>query len=155
MKKLLLILLCVPLMFSTCKKENGLDPYVEPSLSTEILIEVDGFESLEGDLFIAINNSSEQFISDTEFYKDTIIDIISDNIVVRIEDVIPGVYAISVFHDENQDAELNLGFLNIPEEGFGFSNNPAIGVSQPSFDDCEFVIEEGQSVVVPISLVYF
>ena len=50
------------LIFSTCKKENGLDPYVEPSLSTEILIEVDGFESLEGDLFIAINNSSEQFI---------------------------------------------------------------------------------------------
>ena len=155
MKKLLLILLCMTLIFSTCKKENGLDPYVEPSLSTEILIEVDGFESLEGDLFIAINNSSEQFISNTECYRDTIIDVTSNDMIVSIEDVISGTYAVSVFHDENKDGELNLGFLNIPEEGFGFSNNPAIGFSQPNFNDCEFVVEEGQSMIVPISLVYF
>ena len=155
MKRILLLLILLSLLFNSCKKEDGQEPYIEPSLATQILIEVYGLENLDGDLFIAINNSSEQFISNTECYRDTIIDVTSNDMIVSIEDVISGTYAVSVFHDENKDGELNLGFLNIPEEGFGFSNNPAIGFSQPSFDDCEFVIEEGQSVVVPISLVYF
>ena len=47
------------------------------------------------------------------------------------------------------------GFLNlIPQEGFGFSNNPTIGLSEPSFSDCNFDIEEGQSLAVPITLIY-
>ena len=157
MKKLLLILLCLPLLFNSCKKDDGQEPYVEPSsLTTQILIEVDGFENLDGNLAIAINNSSEQFSSNTESYKDTIIDAILHNITIVIEDVTPGTYAVSVFHDEDEDGELDLGgILGIPEEGFGFSNNPAIGFSQPDFNECKFLIEENQSVTVPISLVYF
>ena len=153
--KRILLLLILSLLFNSCKKEDGQEPYIEPSLATQILIEVYGLENLDGDLFIAINNSSEQFISNTECYRDTIIDVTSNDMIVSIEDVISGTYAVSVFHDENKDGELNLGFLNIPEEGFGFSNNPAIGFSQPTFNDCEFVVEEGQSMIVPISLVYF
>ncbi len=155
MKRILLLLILLSLLFNSCKKEDGQEPYIEPSLATQILIEVYGLENLDGDLFIAINNSSEQFISNTECYRDTIIDVTSNDMIVSIEDVISGTYAVSVFHDENKDGELNLGFLNIPEEGFGFSNNPAIGFSQPTFNDCEFVVEEGQSMIVPISLVYF
>ena len=154
MKRILLLLILLSLLFNSCKKEDGQEPYIEPSLATQILIEVYGLENLDGDLFIAINNSSEQFISNTECYRDTIIDITSNSMIVSIEDVISGTYAVSIFHDENGDGELNLGFLNIPDEGFGFSNNPAIGFSQPNFNDCEFVVEEGQSIIVPISLVY-
>ena len=151
--KRILLLLILSLLFNSCKKD-GQEPYAEPSLTTQIILEVYGIENLDGDLFIAINNSSEQFISNTECYRDTIIDITSNSMIVSIEDVISGTYAVSIFHDENGDGELNLGFLNIPDEGFGFSNNPAIGFSQPNFNDCEFVVEEGQSVTVPISLVY-
>ena len=76
MKKLLL-LLTFPLIFNSCKKEDGQEPYVDiSSLTTQILIEVYGLENLDGDLAIAINNNSEQFSSNTESYKDTIIDVI-------------------------------------------------------------------------------
>lgn len=46
----------------------------------------------------------------------------------------PGVYALAVYHDE--DASRNLkrsGVLGLPEEGFGFSNNPPTIASIPSF----------------------
>lgn len=46
----------------------------------------------------------------------------------------PGVYALAVYHDE--DASTNLkrsGVLGLPEEGFGFSNNPPTVASIPSF----------------------
>ena len=155
MKKLLLLLFCLLFIFNSCKKEDvDLDILENPSVTTQIILEVYGFENLDGDLAIAINNSSEQFISNTECYRDTIIDIPSNDITLTIEGIIPGTYAISIFHDEDEDGELDLGFLNIPEEGFGFSNNPPIGFSQPDFNDCKFTIEEAQSLTIPIFLVY-
>ncbi len=45
----------------------------------------------------------------------------------------PGVYVIALYHDENG----NLGFdrtgIGFPQEGFGFSNNPATLAGLPSF----------------------
>jgi uncharacterized protein (DUF2141 family) len=46
----------------------------------------------------------------------------------------PGRYAIAVMHDENENHKLDKNFLGIPKEGFGFANNPRIGMSAPSFD---------------------
>ena len=156
MKKLLLLLFCVSLIFHSCKKEDGQDPSVsDDSFSTnQILLEVSGLENLDGNLAIAINNSSVQFNSNTECYRDTIIDIVSNHMMITIGNIVPGTYAVSLFHDVDEDGELDLGLFNIPEEGFGFSNNPAIGFSQPDFDDCKFVLEENQSITVPIVLVY-
>ena len=156
MRKLLVLLLCVPLMFNSCKKEGGEAPYLieNPSVTTQIFLEVYGFENLDGNLVIAIDNSSEQFDSDTECYIDTTIDVISTDMTIIIDGINSGTYAISIFHDEDEDSKLDLGLLDIPQEGFGFSNNPDIGFSKPEFNDCKFVIEEGQSIAVPIILVY-
>jgi uncharacterized protein (DUF2141 family) len=59
----------------------------------------------------------------------------------------PGNYAITAFHDANNDSKLNKGAFGIPEEGFGFSNNPQIGFSAPSFDDTKFKVSNSPSVV--------
>ena len=173
MRKLLLILLCLPLLFTTCKKDDhspgnsnwnpnntGSDTTNTGSDTTNIFVtaqislDVSGLENLDGDLAIVMNNSSEQFISNTEWYKDTTVDVNSDNMIILIKDIIAGTYAVSLFHDQNSNGELDLNFFNIPEEGFGFSNNPTILFSQPDFNDCKFIIEAGDSVFIPITLVY-
>jgi uncharacterized protein (DUF2141 family) len=59
----------------------------------------------------------------------------------------PGNYAITAFHDANSDSKLNKGAFGIPEEGFGFSNNPEIGFSAPSFDDTKFKVPNTPSMV--------
>jgi len=45
----------------------------------------------------------------------------------------PGRYGIVVIHDENSNMKLDRNFFGIPKEGFGFSNNPKVIVSAPSF----------------------
>lgn len=46
----------------------------------------------------------------------------------------PGVYALAVYHDEDSSTNIKRsGVLGIPEEGFGFSNNPPTIASIPSF----------------------
>lgn len=163
MKKLLyisLILLCLQISVASCEKNvtNGNEPEVVDSLlfNTKILLEVKGFQNLDGNLAIAIYNSSETFNSETEFYREALYTVSADEMLVEIDSLDVGTYAISVLHDEDESGDMEMGgFLNlIPQEGFGFSNNPSIGLSEPSFSDCNFDIEEGESVAVPITLVY-
>jgi uncharacterized protein (DUF2141 family) len=163
MKKLLflpLIILGLSLSVVSCKKDepNGEEPEVVDSLllNTKILIEVEGFENLDGNLAIAIYNNSETFNSETEFYREAAFTVSADDMSVVIDSMDAGTYAISILHDEDESGDMEMGgFLNlIPQEGFGFSNNPVIGLSEPSFSDCKFEIEEGQSVSVPITLIY-
>lgn len=52
-----------------------------------------------------------------------------------------GVYAIAVYHDEDNSGTLNRsGVLGIPTEGFGFSNNPPTLASLPTFRSVRIAI---------------
>lgn len=44
-----------------------------------------------------------------------------------------GVYAIAIYHDENGDGNFDRSSLGLPEEGFGFSNNPSTLAGLPTF----------------------
>jgi uncharacterized protein (DUF2141 family) len=50
----------------------------------------------------------------------------------------PGTYAVAVFHDENSNGKMDYNFIGIPKEGFGFTNDPSVTVSAPSFQSCSF-----------------
>lgn len=46
----------------------------------------------------------------------------------------PGVYALAVYHDQNANQKFDRGgLLGLPQEAYGFSNNPATFFSLPSF----------------------
>ncbi|WP_188053152.1 DUF2141 domain-containing protein [Sphingosinithalassobacter sp. CS137] len=56
---------------------------------------------------------------------------------LRLERLAPGAYALAVIHDENGNARLDT-FAGIPREGFGFSQNPAVGFGPPRFAAARF-----------------
>jgi acyl-CoA reductase-like NAD-dependent aldehyde dehydrogenase/uncharacterized protein (DUF2141 family) len=50
----------------------------------------------------------------------------------------PGRYAASVYLDENGNHKLDFGFLGIPKEPVGASNNPKSRMGAPRFNNCAF-----------------
>ncbi|MFM5950474.1 MAG: DUF2141 domain-containing protein [Novosphingobium sp.] len=52
----------------------------------------------------------------------------------------PGAYGLALYHDENANGKVDKNGLGIPKEGFGFSNNPRILFSAPSFKKVRFVV---------------
>jgi uncharacterized protein (DUF2141 family) len=70
-----------------------------------------------------------------------------------IPDLKSGDYAISTYHDANGDGKMNKNAFGMPEEGFGFSQNPSIGFSAPSFDDTKFKVS-GPKTSVNIQMKY-
>ena len=158
--KSILFFTLILVSFCSCTKDckDGESPSVIDSLllNTKIVLEVYDFENYQGDIAVAIYNSNSTFNSETQFYRDTAISVTATDMLLEIDSLEPGTYAISILHDADESGDMEMGgFLNqIPQEGFGFSNNPAVGFSEPTFDECKFVIEEGQSVSVPITLIY-
>ena len=53
---------------------------------------------------------------------------------IELEDLPPGKYAFTVLHDEDNNEVMNTSFLGLPAEKYGFSNNPRIYFSPPSFE---------------------
>jgi uncharacterized protein (DUF2141 family) len=64
-------------------------------------------------------------------------------------DVAPGVHAVTVQHDENDNGKLDTNFLGIPREGVGASNHPASRLGPPKFADSAFqLLPEGGRIEV-------
>ena len=46
----------------------------------------------------------------------------------------PGTYALAVYHDADSDRSFDRTGLGLPDEGFGFSNNPPTFFGLPNFN---------------------
>ncbi len=59
----------------------------------------------------------------------------------------PGVYALAVYHDENNNHHFDRSLIGLPLEGYGFSNNAVIFMSPPSFASVRFTVQPGDNHV--------
>ena len=57
----------------------------------------------------------------------------------------PGVYAVAVYHDENNNHRFDRTLLGLPAEGYGFSNNAPTLLGLPSFDSVRFTVQPGDN----------
>jgi uncharacterized protein (DUF2141 family) len=67
--------------------------------------------------------------------------------VVTLQDVPPGVYAVQVYHDANDDHKVNRGLLGIPTEDIGFSREAPLGLHGPQFIKAAFNHAADEQVV--------
>ena len=63
--------------------------------------------------------------------------------LIDFADLPPGRFAVAVFHDENENDELDVNFIGIPKEGYAFSRDARGFAGPPSFDAAAVEIAEG------------
>lgn len=64
-----------------------------------------------------------------------------------------GEYAVSVYHDENNNKKMDTNFFGIPKEGVGASNNARGHLGPPKYKDAKFLFN-GKSQTIQIQIVY-
>lgn len=69
------------------------------------------------------------------------------------EDIPRGTYAIAVVHDENMNGKIDMNWLGIPTEGYGFSRDAKGLLGAPSFEAASWV-HDGKAVELTIRLQY-
>ena len=65
-----------------------------------------------------------------------------------------GYYAVALFHDENNNGHFDTSWLGIPEEGYGFSNNPKLFLGPPDLSQVRIVAHAGDNPIA-IQLKYY
>lgn len=75
-----------------------------------------------------------------------------DPLDVIFDDLEPGTYALSAYHDANGNNRLDTNFLGIPTERTGASNNPRPAMRAPRFNEAKFVLEADEKKTIAITL---
>lgn len=100
----------------------------------KLLVHVDGFRNQKGAAGITVFTSPDGWPEDNEkAFMHNGHSFTGDRTTLELQ-LPPGRYAIAVLHDENSNHKLDRNMMGWPKEGFGFSNNPKVNLSAPSFD---------------------
>ena len=115
-----------------------------------LTIEIDNKEPKKGKLYLAFWDNEKNFLDNdkTKFVK--IVDSDSKKIKVELSSIKSGWWAMAMLQDENGNKEMDYNFLGVPQESFGFSNNPVIFMAEPSFDECKFYLQSDTSISVKL-----
>jgi uncharacterized protein (DUF2141 family) len=65
----------------------------------------------------------------------------SPELTYSFKNIEGGIYAVSVYHDKNDNRLLDENFFGIPTEGYGFSNNARGIFSAPSFKEASLIVD--------------
>ncbi len=112
----------------------------EPETGT-LTLDATGFESEDGEVLIQLANSREDYESDDDGFRVAKIKAVGGKATTVFEGLPYGEYAIKVFHDENANGELDIGWTG-PEEVYGFSNDARSLMGPPDWDETKFTLSE-------------
>ena len=116
--------------------------------SLTLTIEVASFENTKGVLRVCVTDQKDDFLKSCAFSK--IVAVEDDTVSLKIENIEKGNYAVSVYHDENNNDILETtGLFGIPIEPFGFSNNPSM-IFGPSFKKSVFRMTSDKNISIKL-----
>ncbi len=138
------------------------NPDTEQTESTQLNInfgkidfEIFGARSDEGKILVALYQSEEGFPKDSEkSIQRTIVEISDGSASGSFEDLSHGQYAISIFHDENNNEILDTNFVGIPKEGIGASRDAKSRFGSLKWKDAVFELADPH-ITIQITLRYF
>jgi uncharacterized protein (DUF2141 family) len=109
-----------------------------------------GAEADQGQILCALFSSSENYLKDS--VRDAVVTVDGNGEAqCKFSDVPPGRYAVSVVYDADNDGELDTGFLGIPKEKVGFTNNVKGRFGPPGFDKTSFELSEDLELEVRLT----
>ena len=114
----------------------------------KLIVEIDSFRNNDGQAAIAVHNGEEGFPGGEEkMVQAQYVKIENGIAYAEFNDLPFGEYAISAYHDENLDEELNTNWIGIPKEGTAASNNARGKMGPPKYENAKFQFTtDGQKV---------
>ena len=115
----------------------------------DITVKINNLDNSKGKVLVAIYDSKDSFLN--KRFKGTMSKINDNTCEVTFKNIPEGVYAISLFHDENDNNKMDSNFLGIPKEDYGCSNNATGFMGPPKWEDAKFELKD-KSIIQTITL---
>ncbi len=135
---LTLILIITSFFVSQAQEKKG----------NKITVTITGMESDKGAVFVALYNSEKDFLK--KGFKGDIVKVTNKKATAIFKNIENGVYAISVFHDENDNKKLDTRIFGIPKEPIGCSNGATGFMGPPKYKNAKFNVTK--DVTIPVKV---
>jgi len=132
------LLICILTILSTTSS----------TAQSDVTVVVENIKTIKGKVMVCLVDQKEHFLEDCQNGQMVKVDGATAQVV--FSGISAGQYAISTFHDKNNDDELNTNFVGIPKEPFGFSNNPTIIFGPPSYEKCLVDVSGNKTITITL-----
>lgn len=105
-----------------------------------LTIEITNLKTNNGTVYVNLKTDQEK-----SFKK--VRGTVTNNVcTVEITDIPSGTYAITYYHDENDNGQIDTGMFGKPEEGYGYSNDARGFMGPADFEDQLFEIKSDLNI---------
>ena len=112
-----------------------------------LTVTIENLPSTDGVVHVGLFAGDERWLEVADIGKKASID--KDNTVtVQFTDLHPGTYAISFYHDENNNDEMDYNLIGFPKEAFGFSAGAKAVLKAPYFEEATFEVTEDMDLTL-------
>jgi uncharacterized protein (DUF2141 family) len=112
-----------------------------------LTVRISELDSDKGRVAVALFASSQDFPDQKRASAGKLTRISGGRASVTFTNLRPGIYAVAVLHDENENSKMDFNFLGMPLEGYGFSNDASAPFGPPSFAAAAFKLVPRNSFV--------
>lgn len=124
--------------------------YAQSESASEITVTVENIKSDNGTLMFGVYSEKTFMKAKPEYYAKS--DIVEGVASVTFKDIPPGTYAISCFHDKNNNSQMDFEPTGMPLEPYGISNNKINSYGPPVWEDAKFELgEESMNMTLKLS----
>lgn len=120
--------------------------FVNAQKNYSITVEFSGMKSNKGNLYVALYNKKDDFLK--KEYKGVIVEIKNKKATAVFKELPKGKYAVSAFHDANDNKKMDTNFIGIPKEPIGISNNARGFMGPPKFKKANFLVDKHLSLSI-------
>ena len=114
--------------------------------SGTITVVATGLTSEQGEVLVQLASSEQDYDDDSAGYRMATVKPRDGRATVVFEGIPYGEYAIKLFHDENSNQKLDIGWTG-PEERYGFSNNARGLVGPPAYEKARFTLATAEKTI--------
>lgn len=125
------------------------------TFAAELAIDVHGVRSGDGRIYLAVHGPAtrDTFPSGEAVVEGLRAPARTGTMRFVVRDLAPGRYALSAFHDENDNGELDTNLMGIPSVGYGFGNDASAAFGPPTFEAAAVDVDAASGVTA-LTLAY-
>lgn len=112
-----------------------------------LIIEVENIATTTGIIWVGIYDSAPNFLIKEKAIVQGFKIQRPGRLTMRFSDLPFGSYAVALFHDRNDNGEMDRNLVGIPSEPFAFSGKPRSKWRLPRFEEVQFGFYQDQQVL--------
>ena len=147
MKRVIVFFLGVAIIFIPIAVVSSQERTGNGTKTGTLVVLIDGFENDRGDARAGLCNSPEEYKSERETFRQTVLPVRSGKVEWVLKDLPWGEYAVKVHHDKNANGILDKNAVGIVKEAYGFSNNARGFFGPPDYEAAAFKFDQAAMTI--------